>query len=466
MKTSLRFVALIAAGSLCASSAKASDSSGQSKPSPVVRSVAANNAVTTNAVAPSKTANNPALSTPTAGTSAVPSAATPAVTNGAPNTTAAAVDAPSISTAAVSNPAPATLVAGSAAITPPNDTTMVRIKDITTIEGVRDNPLVGYGLVVGLAGTGDRQQTIFSTQTLTNILQRMGVQVPGAAIRVNNIAAVFVTASLPPFARPGMELDVTVASIGDAKSLEGGMLLLTPLTAANGQTYAVAQGPMTLGGYSAGGGGNTKVVNHPTAGRIPGGAIVEKSQSVDLTQMPTLSFLLRDADFATARDLASAVNHEIGKPIARAVDSRRVEVSTVGMNGTVTDLLAQIQETMVSVHSVAKVVVNERTGTVVMGKDVQLGAVSILHGNLEIEVRTELKVSQPGMLSGGQTAVVPETTVKTQDSPARRIELKQGATVEDLVRGLQSIGATARDIVAILQAIKEADALHADLEVI
>lgn len=420
--------------------------------------MAAKNAVTTNAVAPSSTA----VSRP------APSGAATAATSPTPNTTPAVATSSTASaaTTVAANPAPATLVAAAATIAPPTDATMVRVKDIATIEGIRDNPLVGYGLVVGLNGTGDRQQTIFSTQTLTNILQRMGVQVPGAAIRVNNIAAVFVTASLPPFARPGMELDVTVASIGDAKSLEGGMLLLTPLTAANGQTYAVAQGPMTLGGYSAGGGGNTKIVNHPTAGRIPGGAIVEKSQSVDLTQMPTLSFLLRDADFATARDMASAVNQVVGKPIARAVDSRRIEVSTVGMNGTVTDLLAQIQETRVAVHSVAKVVVNERTGTVVMGKDVQLGAVSILHGNLEIEVKTELKVSQPGMLSGGQTAVVPETTVKTQDSPARRIELKQGATVEDLVRGLQAIGATARDIVAILQAIKEADALHADLEVI
>jgi flagellar P-ring protein precursor FlgI len=344
--------------------------------------------------------------------------------------------------------------------------TRVRVKDITTIEGVRENPLVGYGLVVGLNGTGDRQQTIFSTQTLSNILQRMGVQVAGNAIRVNNIAAVFVTANLPAFARPGMQLDVTVSSIGDAKSLEGGMLLLTPLTAANGQTYAVAQGPTTLGGYSAGGGGNTKIVNHPTVGRIPSGAIVEKPLAVDLTQMPTLSFLLRSADFATARDLALAVNQTVGKPIARAVDSRRIEISTIGSEGTVTDLLALVQETMVSVHSSAKVVVNERTGTVVMGQDVQLGAVSILHGNLEIEVKTELKVSQPGILSNGQTTVVPETTVKAQESPARRIELKQGATVEDLVRGLQAIGATARDIVAILQAIKEANALHADLEVI
>jgi len=346
------------------------------------------------------------------------------------------------------------------------ETTQVRVKDIAIIEGIRDNPLVGYGLVVGLNGTGDRRQTIFSTQTLSNILQRMGVQVAGDAIRVNNIAAVFVTANLPPFSRPGMQLDVTVSSIGDAKSLEGGLLLLTPLSAANGQTYAAAQGPLTLGGFSAGGGGNTKVVNHPTVGRIPSGAIVEKALSVELAQMPVLSFLLRNADFATARDLAAAVNQTVGKTIAHAIDSRRIEVTATSAEVNVTDLLAQIQETLVTVHSTAKVVVNERTGTVVMGKDVQLGAVSILHGNLEISVKTEIVVSQPGMLSQGQTAVVPETTVKAQESPARRIELKQGATVEDLVRGLQAIGATARDIVAILQAIKQAGALHAELEVI
>jgi flagellar P-ring protein FlgI len=344
-------------------------------------------------------------------------------------------------------------------------TTQVRIKDITTIEGVRDNPLIGYGLVVGLNGTGDKRQTVFSTQTLSNILQRMGVQVSGSAIRVNNVAAVFVTANLPPFSRPGMQLDVTVSSLGDAKSLEGGMLLLTPLNAANGQTYAAAQGPLTLGGYSAGGGGNTKIVNHPTVARIPSGAIVERPLSLDLTQMSAFSFLLRNPDFATARDLANTVNTAIGRPVAHAVDSRRIEIAAT-KDEAATDLLAQIQEMSVPVHSIAKVVVNERTGTVVMGQDVQLGAVSILHGNLEIEVKTQLAVSQPPPFSQGQTQVVPETTMKVQESPARRIELKQGATVEDLVRGLQTIGATGRDIVAILQAIKEANALHADLEVI
>jgi len=206
-------------------------------------------------------------------------------------------------------------------------------------------------------------------------------------------------------------------------------------------------------------------VNHPTVARIPSGAIVEKPLAVDLTQMQTFSFLLRNPDFATSRDLALAVNQAMGRAVAHSVDSRRIEV-IADKDSSPTELLAQIQELSVSVHSIAKVVINERTGTVVMGRDVLLGAVSILHGNLEIEVKTELKVSQPSPLSQGQTQVVPDTTVKVTDSPARRIELKQGATVEDLVRGLQTIGATGRDIVAILQAIKEANALHADLEVI
>jgi flagellar P-ring protein precursor FlgI len=465
MKTLLRNVALVVIANLCVTgSALAADNPGPGKPSPGTTAAAAKTPAAGNPLKPSAATASTSTTSP--------------VTAIAPTTTAPNVIVPASFTSsslAPSSVGPSTTIAANlpnsaTASTVTSATlanvTRVRVKDITTIEGVRENPLVGYGLVVGLNGTGDRQQTIFSTQTLSNILQRMGVQVAGNAIRVNNVAAVFVTANLPAFARPGMQLDVTVSSIGDAKSLEGGMLLLTPLTAANGQTYAVAQGPTTLGGYSAGGGGNTKIVNHPTVGRIPSGAIVEKPLAVDLTQMPTLSFLLRSADFATARDLALAVNQTVGKPIARAVDSRRIEISTIGSEGTVTDLLALVQETMVSVHSSAKVVVNERTGTVVMGQDVQLGAVSILHGNLEIEVKTELKVSQPGILSNGQTTVVPETTVKAQESPARRIELKQGATVEDLVRGLQAIGATARDIVAILQAIKEANALHADLEVI
>jgi flagellar P-ring protein FlgI len=344
----------------------------------------------------------------------------------------------------------------------------VRIKDITTIEGVRDNPLMGYGVVVGLNRTGDSQQTVFSTQTLANLLQRMGVQVPATSVRTNNIAGVFVTATLPPFARPGMKIDVTVSSIGDAKSLVGGLLLMTPLKAANGDVYAVAQGPLTLGGYSVGGNGNSKVINHVTVGRVQDGAIVERDTAVNLGAMTTLSLLLRDPDFAAARDLAAAINKDLQKEMAHAVDSRRVDITGINTTaGQVPDLIARISNLMVSVHPAAKVVVNERTGTVVLGGEVKLSACSILHGNLAIEVSTQFEVSQPAPLSkDAQTTVVPQTQVQASETPAQVIQLKEGATVEELVRGLQTIGATAHDIVSILQAIKAAGALEADLEVL
>jgi flagellar P-ring protein precursor FlgI len=343
-----------------------------------------------------------------------------------------------------------------------------QIKDITTIEGVRDNPLVGYGVVVGLNRTGDSQQTVFSTQTLANLLQRMGVQVPATSIRVNNMAAVFVTAELPPFARPGMKIDVTVSSAGDAKSLAGGLLLMTPLKAADGTVYAVAQGALTLGGYSAGGNGNTKTVNHLTVGRVPEGGIVERDTALDLASMSKLSLLLRDPDFSAARDVAAAINKELGKEVARAVDSRRVDV--IGLTATVgaiPEFMARIGSLPISLHPAAKVVVNERTGTVVMGSNVTLTACSILHGNLAIQIATQFQVSQPAAFASvGQTEVVPQTEVQASETPAQLIQLKEGATVEELVRGLQTLGAGARDIVSILQAIKAAGALEADLEVL
>ena len=343
----------------------------------------------------------------------------------------------------------------------------VRIKDVTDIEGVRDNPLLGYGIVVGLNRTGDSQQTVFSVQTLANLLQRMGLQVPAGSMRVNNMAAVFVTATLPPFARPGMKIDVTVSSAGDAKSLAGGFLLMTPLKASDGSVYAVAQGPLSLGGYSAGANGNTKVVNHVTVGRIPAGAIVERDTAVSLGSMTTVSLLLRNPDFQTAQDVAAAINTEIGKEAAHVVDSRRVDIANVASaEGGVPGLMARIGDLSVNVPSSSKVVVNERTGTVVLGGSVTLGPCSILHGNLAIEIVTHFEVSQPQPFSQGQTTVVPQTQVQATEAPAQVLQLKEGATVDELVRGLQTMGATARDIVSILQAIKAAGALESDLEVL
>ena len=352
-----------------------------------------------------------------------------------------------------------------------NEAHKVLIRDVASVEGIRNNSLVGYGLVVGLRGTGDKQQTYFTIQTLASILQRMGVEIPHAVIQttvqVKNVAAVFVTASLPPFSRPGMPLDVMVSSAGDARSLEGGLLLLTPLYAADGQVYASAQGPLVLGGYIAGSTANSKVVNHPTVGRVPGGALVERDSSLDLARLEHLSLLLNDASFSTAEAVASVINQEWSQPLATVIDSRRVEVKVAAAApAAVPALLARIENLEVEVRRRAKVVINERTGTVVLGKDVRLGAVSILHGNFAIEVSTSYVVSQPNPLSGGQTEVEPQTKVSVTDAPARNVELSEGASVEQLVTRLQAIGATARDVVSILQAIKAAGALEAELEVI
>jgi flagellar P-ring protein precursor FlgI len=343
----------------------------------------------------------------------------------------------------------------------------VKIRDLTTVEGVRENPLLGYGMVVGLTGTGDRQQTVFTTQTLANVLQRMGAQIPATTVRVNNVAAVFVTASLPAFARPGTPLDVTVSSMGDAKSLEGGLLLLTPLYGADGQVYAAAQGPVAVGGYAAGGAGASKQMNHPTIGRVPSGGRVERSLGLDFDQLVPLSFLLREPDFSTAGEISDAINREFGQSVAMARDGGRVEVDPrpTGLKN-LTAVVAKIENVTVSVHRRARVVVNERTGTIVLGKDVRLGAVSILHGGFSVEISTAYAVSQPAPLSQGKTEVVGQSEVQANDSQAKRVEVGEGANVEQLVKGLQNMGATARDVISILQAIKAAGALDADLEVI
>jgi len=345
----------------------------------------------------------------------------------------------------------------------------VRIQDITTVEGVRENSLIGYGMVVGLNNSGDRQQTLFPAQTLVNILRKMGVQLSGSlsSMQVRNVAAVFITASLPPFSSPGTRIDVDVSSVGDAKSLEGGVLLLSPLYGADGQPYATAQGSVVLGGYTAGTRANSVQVNHPTAGRVLSGGLVERDTSVDLGKLAQVALVLRNYDFATSLKVAEAINGRFGQDFARAVDGRRVEIKLPETNReSVSRFLAQMEELTVGVQEPAKVVVNERTGTIVLGQHVSLSACSILHGNLAIEITTQYQVSQPEALSQGQTAVVPQTTVHAKESPVNRVELREDATVQELISGLQGIGATARDIVAILEAIKAAGALEAELEVI
>lgn len=357
------------------------------------------------------------------------------------------------------------LLAASAGASDTVPARMARIKDIASIEGIRDNQLVGYGIVVGLQGTGDSQQTAFPIQTLAATLLRMGVSVPAGAIRVQNLAAVFVSASLPPFSRPGTKLDVTTSSAGDAPSLDGGILLLTPLYGADGRIYAQAQGPLVVGGYSVNVNGNVKQMNHPTTARLPGGAMVERGVPLELGGRDLFSILLNDADFRSSEAMAQAINGELKRPAARAMDSRRIELR-VAQGEEVPALLARVEAIEVPFYPRAKVVVNERTGTVVIGGTVVLQPVSILHGGLAVSVVSSLEVSQPGPLSGGSTEVLQQTRVEAKDKPVNRIELTQGATVDDLVRSLQTIGASARDVISILQAMKSAGALEAEIEVL
>jgi len=284
-------------------------------------------------------------------------------------------------------------------------------------------------------------------------------------MQVKNMAGVFVEATLPAFSSTGQQLDVTVSSAGDARSLEGGVLLMTPLYGADGQIYAQAQGPLVLGGYQVTGGGSSKQVNHPTTARLPSGALVERTVPFDLKQMKTVSVILNDADFHTAERMAGAINAVLKTNRARVADSRRVEI-VARADEDLPALLDQIEAVEIEVFPRAKVVVNERTGTVVIGGKVRLQPVSILHGGLSINVIVENQVSQPNSLSSGTTQVVQQTTLQAQDKPVNRIELKEGATVEDLVQELQAIGATAHDVISILQGMKAAGALEADLEVL
>ena len=411
----------------------------------------------------------------------------------------------------------ASLLGPSAAEDNPNRRVLVR--DITSVEGVRDNMLVGYGLVVGLNRTGDSQQTYFTVQTLANAMQRMGVLISPGTVEVKNVAAVFITASLPPFARPGATLDVTVSSAGDAKSLEGGVLLMSALHGPDGQVYAEAQGPLIVGGYSVGNGANGKQVNSPTVGTVPNGGIVERDTAIDLQDFKVVSLLLRNPDFTTARQIADAINQDFHKPVANALDSTRVDVSVAeAAEASVPVLISRVQNLALTVHTPARIVVNERTGTIVLGGDVKLTPVSVIHGNLSIQVVTSYAVApvpgapihsgpgyyggdqrlsatpsgpagpagqgqngtsagqnaqgQPGMapgadnvLPGQPAALVPETTLTADDGPAQTMRLDEGANVEELVNGLHAIGTTARDVVAILQAIKAEGGLQAELEV-
>jgi len=347
------------------------------------------------------------------------------------------------------------------AVTP----SLSRIKDIATIEGIRDNQLVGYGIVVGLQGTGDSQQTTFPVQTLVSTLLRMGVSVPAGSIRVQNLAAVFISASLPAFADSGAKIDVTASSAGDAKSLEGGVLLMTPLYGADGRIYAQAQGPLVVGGYSVSANGSSRTVNITTTARIPLGAIVERASPTNLGTLHTFNLLLNVADFHSAEAMAQAVNREVPGIAAMATDSGHVQLR-IPQTTDVPSMLAKVEAIEVPFYPRAKIIVNERTGTVVIGGTITLQPVSILHGGLSVNVVTHYTVSQPAPYSNGTTTTVAQSTIDARDKPVNRIELREGATVEELVRDLQQIGATARDVISILQAMQAAGALGAEIEVL
>lgn len=344
-----------------------------------------------------------------------------------------------------------------------------RIRDLASIEGVRENQLVGYGVVVGLAGTGDKRQTVFSAQSLANTLVRMGVTVSPTAIQVRNTASVLVTANLPPFAQPGNRLDVTVAAIGDSTNLQGGLLILTPLRAANGQTYAVAQGSVVTGGFVAGRGGNSQTLNHPTAGRITEGGIIERA-APSVAPEDSVRLQLHHSDFATAARIAEAVNHHFEKSPhgARAVNSGLIEIGVPEQfKGRSVEFIAEVQGLTVTADRPSRIVINERTGTLVFGGDIVIAPVAILHGNLTVEVQTTFAVSQPNSFNNsGQTTVVPQVGIGVKEDKAKDVVLKNGATVEELVRALTAIGSTPRDIIAILQGVKAAGALDAEVEIL
>ncbi|RAI59320.1 flagellar basal body P-ring protein FlgI [Roseicella frigidaeris] len=349
---------------------------------------------------------------------------------------------------------------------PPAAAQPVRIKDIADVEGVRDNQLVGYGLVVGLAGTGDRLRTaIFTRQTLIGMLERLGVNTRDneAKLETKNVAAVMVTANLPAFARPGSRIDIAVSALGDATNLQGGTLLVTPLLGADGEVYAVAQGAVATGAVSARGAGASVQRGVPTSARIASGAIVEREIPYALAGRNSLRLALRNPDLTTARRIAAAVNRATGGSLATATDPRTVALNLAGRDPLA--LLGEIEQLRVEPDQVARVVIEEASGTIVMGANVRVSTVAVAQGNLTIRITETPQVSQPAPLSNGQTTVVPRTNIEVDDQAERRVgTLGGGVTLQELVRGLNALGVGPRDLISILQAVKAAGALQAEME--
>lgn len=344
-----------------------------------------------------------------------------------------------------------------------------RIKDVVDVEGVRENMLVGYGLVVGLNGTGDSlNNSPFTQQSLIGMLERMGVNTRGANLRTKNVAAVMVTANLPPYSAQGTRIDVNVSAMGDSKSLLGGTLLVTPLLGADGEVYAVAQGPIAVSGFSAQGQGASVTRGVPTAGRIASGAIVEREIEFSLAELPVIRLSLRNPDFTTAQRVATAINTQLRRNAAQATDPASVLLTVPEpRRGDVVGLVTEIEQLRITPDQVARVVIDEKSGVIVMGENVRISTVAIAQGNLTIRITETPQVSQPGPFSGGETTVVPRTDIQVDEQSDRRMTvMPSGVTLQELVQSLNALGVGPRDMISILQSIKAAGALQAEIEVI
>jgi len=343
-----------------------------------------------------------------------------------------------------------------------------RIKDMASIQGVRDNQLIGYGIVVGLDGSGDQTtQTPFTVQSIISMLSQMGVNMPqGTSLQLKNVAAVMVTATLPPFARPGQTIDVTASSLGNAKSLRGGTLLMTPLKGADGQVYAMAQGNVLVGGVGASSGGASVQVNHLSVGRLPAGATVERAVPTLLGQGDFINLELNATDFTTVARIAEAINGQVAPGLASALDGRMIQVRAPGGSERVA-FISKIENLEVNpAQGIAKVIINARTGSIVMNQAVTLDTCAVAHGNLTVVINTDSTVSQPNALSQGQTMQTDQTTIDVKADKGGLVQLQRGVSLSDVVKALNSIGATPQDLLAILQAMKSAGALRAELEII
>ena len=351
-------------------------------------------------------------------------------------------------------------------------TAATRLKELARLEGTRSNDIVGYGIVVGLAGTGDSMRSKATMQSVTNTLNQFGIRVPTDDVNSRNVAAVIITATLPPFSQPGDKIDVNVSSIGDARSLVGGTLLMAPLSAANNRVYALAQGQVSVGGFQFDYNGNLVQKNHPTVGMIPGGGSIEQGTEADLLSPDgTINILLDAPDFTTASRIKKALNEALGAPLASAVSAGKVAVKLPDDNSDLVDLITVIENVELTPDQVARVVINERTGTVISGGDVRLDDVTISHGELKVVISTDYLVSQPGqgnfnigsVSPGVRMVVVPDTDIQVSEDYAAAVDLPSGTSISDLVTSLRQIKTSTRDVITILQGIKRAGALHAQL---